>query len=77
MKSIRLIIFTLFILIVLVGLKKDLLFNFSTDTKKEKIIKESARILNDCIDFKNKITRSNLKTIELIEYCLKEYGYKN
>ena len=76
MKNIQLIIFLLFILIFLIGLKKDFLFNFSTDTKKEKIIKESTRILNDCIDFKNKNKRSNHKTIKLIEYCLKEYGYK-
>ena len=77
MKNIQIIIFiSCIVLFFLLAIKKDLIFYFPKDSSKEKTIKESTRILSECIDSKNKSKRSYSKSIELIEYCLKEYGYK-
>jgi len=78
MKNINLITLTFFIVLLftLVG-QKEILFNNSDDSKNEQNkLKESARILNECIDSENKGKRGLNKSIELIEYCLKEYGFK-
>ena len=79
MKNINLTIFTtLIILISFLGIVKIFHLDFSIRSKKsEKILlKDSIRILNECFDLKNKNKRSINKSIELIEYCLKEFGYK-
>ncbi len=34
-------------------------------------------VLNECFDLENKNKRTLNKSIELIEYFLEEYGYKN
>ena len=34
-------------------------------------------VFNECFDLENKNKRTLNKSIELIEYCLEEYGYKN
>ena len=45
--------------------------------KEESFLNESIRVLNECFDLENKNKRTINKSIDLIEYCLKEYGYKN
>ena len=59
----------------LLGIKKEIFLNNSK--REQQKINESARILNECIDSENKDKRSFHKSKKLIEYCLKEYGYKN
>ncbi len=38
---------------------------------------ESIRILNKCFDLENKKKRTLNKSMELVEHCIEEYGYKN
>ena len=45
--------------------------------KEESILNKSLSVLNKCFDLENKNKRTYNKSIELIEYCLEEYGYKN
>ena len=44
---------------------------------KESNLNEISQVLNECFDLENKNKRTLKKSNELIEYCLKEYGYKN
>ena len=80
MNKLKIAIFTISIIIFsLIGIKKLIYINKVKDlkNKEESILKESIRVLNECFDLDNKIKRTPNKSIELIEYCLKEYGYKN
>ena len=63
----------------LIGIKKLIYVYQAKDSKnkEESILKESVRVLNECFDLENKNKRTLNKSIELIEYCLEEYGYKN
>ena len=67
------------ILFSLLGIKKLIYINQAKYLKnKEKLVlNEYTRVLNECFDLKNKSKRTLNKSIELIEYCLKEYGFKN
>ena len=58
------------------GIKIYRNFNHSRDLKQHKKIesRETAKVLNECFDFKNKSKRSIKESIELIEFCLIEYG---
>ena len=79
MKNINLIYITAFIIIFsFFGIKKYLNQDYKKNLRNdEKIfLKESIRILNKCFDLENKNRRSLNQSIELIEYCLDEYGYK-
>ncbi len=79
MKNINLNYITAFIIIFsFFGIKKYLNQDFKKNLRNdEKIfLKESIRILNKCFDLENKNRRSLNQSIELIEYCLDEYGYK-
>ena len=69
----------LIIMLSLIGTKKLIYINQAKDikSKEESILKESIRVLKECFDLENKNKRTLNKTIELIEYCLEEYGYKN
>ena len=51
-------------------------YRITRDLKKEEEIqlKRSAEILNKCFDLKNKNQRTLNESMDLIEYCLKEYG---
>ena len=62
----------------LLGIKKLSYINQSKDLKNkaDPILNEYARVLNECFDLENKNKRPLNKSIELIEYCLKEYRYK-
>ena len=53
-------------------------YSITRDLKKEEEskIKRSAEILNKCFDLKNKSQRTLNESMDLIEYCLKEYGSK-
>ncbi len=69
--SISVIIFSL------IGFKKLIYINYAKDlNKKESILNESLRVLTKCFDLENKNKRTLNKSIELVEYCLDEYGYK-
>ena len=74
-KKLTLLIFLISILLIYF-IKFYISFNRSkklkNDTKNR--LKESARVLNECFDLKNKNKRTKKESIELIEYCLKEYG---
>jgi len=79
MNKVKIVIFTISIIISLIGIKKLIYLNQVKDlkNKEELILNESIRVLNECFDLKNKNKRTLNKSIELIEYCLEEYGYKN
>ena len=80
MNNFKIIIFAIsIILLSLIGIKKFININQTNDlkNKKESILIESTRVLNECFDLENKNKRTLTKSIELIEYCIKEYGYKN
>ena len=75
----RTLIIILLSIFFLVGLKIYRNFNVSRDLKIEKKnkLKESAEVLNQCFDLKNKNQRTLIDSIKLIEYCLEEYGPEN
>ena len=79
MNKFKIAIFTISIIIFsLIGIKKLIYINQVKDLKnKESFLNESIRVLNECFDLENKNKRTLNKSIELIEYCLEEYGYKN
>ena len=75
MNKVKIAIFTISIIISIIGIKKLIYINQVKDLKnKEKLIKnESIRVLNECFDLENKHKRTINKSIELIEYCLEKY----
>ena len=79
MNKFKIAIFTISIIISIIGIKKLIYINQVKDLKnKEKLnLNESIRVLNECFDLENKNKRTLKKSVELIEYCLEEYGYKN
>ena len=80
MNKFKTAIFTISIIIFsLLGIKKFIYIYQAEDFKykEESILNESIRVLNECFDLENKNKRTLNKSIELIEYCLEEYGYKN
>ena len=79
MNNIKITIFTISIIILsFIGIKKLIYINQAKDikNKEELILNDSKRVLNECFDLENKNKRTLNKSIELIEYCLEEYGYK-
>ena len=79
MNKVKIAIFTISILIFsFIGIKKLININQAKNlnNKEESILNESSRVLNECLDLKNKNKRSLKKSIELIEYCIEKYGYK-
>ena len=74
------IAFTLILLSIVLTLGLKIYRNFSITrylkNEEKNEIKESAEILNECFDLKNKSQRTINDSLKLIEYCLKEYGYK-
>ena len=80
MNKVKISIFTIsIILFSVLGIKKLIYKNQAKDfkNKEELTLNESIRVLNECFDIENKNKRTLKKSSELIEYCLKEYGYKN
>ena len=78
MNKFKIAIFTLLIIIFsLIGIKKLIYINQVKDlkNKEESFLNESICVLNERFDFENKRTFN--KSIELIEYCLEQYGDKN
>ena len=78
MNKVKIAFFIISIIIfALVGIKKLIHINQLKDikNKEESILNESNRVLNECFDLENKNKRTNNESIELIEYCLEEYGY--
>ena len=75
----KIAIFTISIIIAIIGVKKVIYINQVKDSKnkEESFLNESIRVLNECFDLENKNKRTLNKSIELIEHCLEEYGYKN
>ena len=79
MKNFRLVFFViLFSIFFLQGFRIYRNFKISRDLKNEEKnrLKKSAEVLNECFDLKNKSKRTPNESMELIEYCLKEYGYE-
>ena len=73
-------IFTILIIIFsFIGIKKLIYINQvkNLKDKEESLLNESIRVLNEYFDLENKNKRTLNKSIELIQYCLEEYGYKN
>ena len=79
MNKVKIAIFTISIIISIIGIKKLIYINQVQDlkNKEESFLNESIRVLNECFDLENKSKRTLNKSIELIEFCLEEYGYKN
>jgi len=79
MNKFKIAIFTISIIISLIGIKKLIYINQDKDfkNKEESTLNESSRVLDECFDLENKNKRTLNKSIELIEYCIDEYGYKN
>ena len=79
MNKVKIVIFTISIIFSLIGIRKLIYINQAKEIKNnaELILNESIRVLNECFDLENKNKRTLKKSIELIEYCLEEYGYKN
>ena len=80
MNKVKIAIFLILIIMFsLIGIKKLIYINQIKDSKskEESILYEYIRVLNECFDLENKNKRTLSKSIELIEYCLEEYGYKN
>ena len=78
MKSISLtILISLMIIVFFYPIKKYLNINLIKNSKNEPktLLKETFTLLNECFDLKNKNKRGIHQSIELIEYCLDEYGY--
>ena len=79
MRKIRLtLIITFTLVLIIYGLKVYHKFNISKELKKEEKerLKQSAEVLNKCFDLKNKSKRSINESMDLIEYCLNNYGTK-
>ena len=72
MNKVKIAIFTISIIISLIGIKKLIYINQVKDlkNKEELFLNESIRVLNECFDLENKNKRTLNKSIELIEYCL-------
>jgi len=79
MNKVKIAIFTISIIISIIGIKKLIYINQVKDLKNKEalFLNESIRVLNECFDLENKNKRTLNKSIELIKYCLEEYGYKN
>ena len=80
MNKVKTAILTISVIIFsLLGIKKLIYIYQANDSKnkEESILNESTRVLSECFDLENKSKRTLNKSIELIEYCLQEYGYKN
>ncbi len=80
MNKVKIAIFSILIIMFsLIGIRKLIYINQIKDSKskEESILYEYIRVLKECFDLENKNKRTLSKSIELIEYCLEEYGYKN
>ena len=66
------------IILSFIGIKIFIYQNQAKDlnNNEESALNESTRVLNECFDLENKNKRINNKSNELLEYCMKEYGYK-
>ena len=77
MKNLRITLAVIFLsMMFLFSFKIFLDFIISSDLKKEEKnkLKRSAEVLNECFDLKNKSERTLNDSMQLIEYCLEQYG---
>ena len=77
MRKLRFTIIAVFsIMFITYGIKTYYNFYSTKEVKKEERdrLKKSAEILNKCFDLKNKSKRTINESMELIEYCLNNYG---
>ena len=79
MNKVKTVITLSIIIFSLIGIKKLFYIYQAKDfkNKEESFLNESISFLNKCFDLENKNKRTLNKSIELIEYCVEEYGYKN
>ena len=75
MNKVNIVIFTISIIISIIGIKKLIYINQVKylKNKEEFILNESIRVLNECFDLENKNKRSLNKSIKFIKFCLEEY----
>ena len=68
MNKVKIAIFTIIIIISIIGIKKLIYINQVKDlkNKEESFLNESIRVLNECFDLENKNKRTLNKSIELI-----------
>ena len=52
----------------------NLVKTFKVENHKKKIINDYSIMLKSCFDLKNKNKRRIYESLELIEYCIKEFG---
>ena len=79
MKSISLtVLISLMFIVFFFPIKKHINLNLINNSKNQPrtLLGETFKLLNECFDLENKNKRSINQSIELIEYCLDEYGYK-
>ena len=80
MKNIKSFLLILFILLIsFLGIRTYINFSISRGAENinTNLLKEAANLLNECFDLENKSNRSINDSMNLIDYCLKEYGSKN
>ena len=68
MHKVKIAIFTISIIISIIGIKKIIYINQVKDlkNKEESFLNESIRVLNECLDLENKNKRTLNKSIELL-----------
>ena len=77
MKNLRRNIVVIFLSIVfLISLKiyRNFIIPRNLKSEEKNKLKNSAEILNECFDLKNKSKRTINDSMKLIEYCLEEFG---
>ena len=79
MKNLRITLAVIFLSIIfLFSLKtyRDFIITSELKNVEKNKLKKSAEILNKCFDLKNKSKRTINESLQLIEYCLEQYGSK-
>jgi len=79
MKNISItILITLTLILSFSSIKNHLNLNLLKNSKSEPKtqLKEAVQLLNKCFDLENKNKRSLHQSIELVEFCIDEYGFK-
>ena len=76
MKNWNKLFITLFIIFSLLGTFKlfEFLISYNFENHKNVIIKSYSIKLKSCFDLDNKNKRSIQESLNLIEYCVKEFG---
>ena len=76
MKNLEKFFICIIIILSLIGVPKVFkkLTILRTESHKNKIINDYAKKLRECFDLENKNQRRINESLELIKYCMKEFG---